>query len=552
MHISLGFILVFQFLRAGFAAARPADPDFIIVGGGTAGCVIAARLCEALPSANIVLLERGAERNESAEFLVRAPRKAVSCLEPMVISESFESEPDPGLLGRRTTITTGKTLGGSSSINGMQWTIPVGHTVSRWGIQGLTSGVAQKYFQRVYNKVGFAQQPRPLRQIYADDYLEAVKKAGFKNEFNPFNRKDRNSVWQMSAAVTPTGNRIDSCTAYLTPALQGSCRGNLELIQGVTVTRALLDESTPPRATGVEYVRSMDTRLQNKIILSASKEVILSAGPYGSPKLLQLSGIGPKHHLLRKHVRPRVDLPVGERTQTRPLNSVMSLYRGVPLEPSNNSSVLDSAETLQKWKRGEASALGTTGFATIATLKKYGYSTMATAPDFISVDQPFIGSFCLTNPTAFGYLRIKNANPFSFPEVFLNVLGEKTELKRLSFCMKKFLDVHSKIPESFQLEDVSPTHGVNDTFLRQTTMYGYHFVGGCPVGAVLRPNLKVLGVESLRVIDTSVFKSMPSSSGPMSSTYMLAEFASEKIADKYRCEFSSSASCGTRQSAGSW
>lgn len=122
-------------------------------------------------------------------------------------------------------------------------------------------------------------------------------KAGFKSNSDPFDQSPRSSIWHMNVAVSPTGRRMDSCTAYLTPALAGSCGENLNLLQGVTVTRVLLDESKLPHATGVEYVHSTDTAFKKKIMLNASQEVILSAGPYGSPKLLQLSGIGLEKHL---------------------------------------------------------------------------------------------------------------------------------------------------------------------------------------------------------------------------------------------------------------
>lgn len=147
----------------GVLATSFASPDFIIVGGGTAGCVIAARLCDALPSAKIVLLERGLERNEEADFLVRAPRNTIASSVSPLLSELFESNPDPGLLSRKNFVATGNTLGGSSSINGMQWSIPIGDAVDRFGILGLSTKVAQTFYRRAYSKVGFAPQPRSLQ-----------------------------------------------------------------------------------------------------------------------------------------------------------------------------------------------------------------------------------------------------------------------------------------------------------------------------------------------------------------------------------------------------
>lgn len=244
MNLLLAFIYVFLILSSCVDATASKRPDFVIVGAGTAGCAIAARLCTALPSSKIVLLERGFKRNDKAEFLVRSARKFSSTWESPMISEFFESMPNPGLFGRKVAIMTGNTLGGSSSINGMQWNIAHDDSVDRWGILGLSSRVAQKFYRRAYKKVGFARQPRSLRQIYADQYLDAGAKAGFQNSFAPFDSNITvSSMWQASFAATPTGRRIDSCTAYLTPAMQGRCRGNLKLLQGVTVTRVVLDKN---------------------------------------------------------------------------------------------------------------------------------------------------------------------------------------------------------------------------------------------------------------------------------------------------------------------
>ncbi|CDF37821.1 unnamed protein product [Chondrus crispus] len=527
-------LLLVHMITIADASPEAASPDFVIVGGGTAGCTIAARLCSRVQTASVVVLERGVPRSPQSELLMRAARNIGRTWEDPNLSQTFQSEPDPSMAGQRQEIIDANTLGGASSINAMQWGIPLGNKEGRWGIRGLSSRVAKRFYRRAYRKVGFAQQPQSLRQLYGDEYADAASRTRFTREFSPFKTSLREAVWEMAVAVTPSGRRIDSCTAYLKPVLNGRCRRNLRLIQGTTVTRVLLDNSTVPRAIGVEYVDSKDTRLTNKNVLLASKEVILSAGPFGSPKLLQLSGIGPRSHLQAANVETRVDLPVGQRTQSRALGFVSSqYYKGQPLEPSNNSTILNGPETLRSWRRRQPSVLGSTGFATMAVLKDIGYVPMSTANDATTLDERILQSFCLTNPTSYGYLRILDGDPFSTPKVLLNALGSRTDVNRMRTCLERFVRVHRNLPASFQLETTCPAPDFNDTQLRQRTSFSLHFVGGCRVGAVVRSDLSVKGVEGLRVVDSSVFRSMPVSAGPMASTYMLAEFVADKLAKMY-------------------
>lgn len=535
MKVVIQVILPAILVATAMAAATSAD--FVVVGGGTAGCVLAARLCSALPKAKIVLLERGQKRDAVSEFTVRSPRFAFEASLDRNVAEVWETLPEKGLLGRRTGISTGNTLGGSSSINGMQWSVPLEGTVKGWHIEGLSETVARKYFRRAFRKVGFSQPPRPLRQIYADDYVKASTKLGFKNEFDPFDQTERFSVWNHAVAVTRTGRRIDSCTAYVSPVLNGRCKKNLKLVQGVTVTKVLLNDEHRRRAVGVEYVGSDDKKLKKKITISANREVLLAAGPYGSPKVLQLSGIGARKHLEKVGIPVKIDLPVGLQTQGRAANLVVYVYQGAKLEPSNNSTILNSSKTRRRWDQGKVSVLGKHPAAVINIGGRNGYSAMGSAGDASALDVPIISTLCLNNPTSFGYALIKDSNPFSVPNVQLNLLKKREDFERLKRCMEGAIDIFAHFPPGFRMTPVAPSHGLNETYIRETAVHGYHFVGGCAVDAVLERNLKVRGVEGLRVIDSSALKTMPISAGPLASTYMVAEYSSDKLARLYRREF---------------
>lgn len=511
--------------------------DFIIVGGGTSGCVLAGRMCAALPNAKIVVVERGKERNATEEFLVRSPRFPFEVRNIDTVSESWQSLPNDGLMGNQVLMVTGKTLGGSSSINGMQWSIPLEGTIQKWNIEGLSEQVAKKFYRHAYKKVQFSQQPQRLRQIYATDFIKASIKAGFPNKFAPFDQKTKVKTFDHSVAITKTGRRIDSCTAYVSPVLKGACKKNLRILQGVTVTKLLFNEDTPKRTVGIEYVSSTDLDMRGRKVMFVNKEVLLAAGPYGSPKTLQLSGIGPMNRLRNSGVKVHTNLGVGMRTQGRTLNFVTSVYAGVPLEPSNNSTILNSERTRKRWEAGKASVFGSNPASVINVLGQNGYTFFATAASGEGIDVPLLTSFCLNNPKSFGTLLIKDRNPFTSPNVQLNLLNDMKELKRLRNCLQKMRTVHKALLPSFKVTISSPKNRITENFLRRTSAFGDHFVGGCSVGKVLERNLTVRGIAGLRVIDASALKTIPTSSGPLASVYMLAEYASEKLIQLYRQEF---------------
>lgn len=511
--------------------------DFVVVGGGTAGCAVAARLCEYLPHSQVTLLERAPPRDSNAEFLIRAPRNGFAAWVSPAVSETFLSAPNPALNGKKIPIITGNTLGGSSAINGMQWTIPNRGTVESWGIGGLSTRSARKFFNRAFRKVGFAVQKPPLKQIYARDMVRATAANDFKENRAPFKGKVDNSVWENFVAVDARGRRVDSCTAYLSPALTGKCAKNLKLIQGATVTQLrFAGRKKHLKVVGVEYVDSSDRQRQYPKTLLARREVILSAGPYGSPKLLQLSGIGPRNVLEKNGIEVKVPLGVGTKTQLRPLGFVVSLYPGVPIEPANDEKLVNSPVLRAKWEKGLGGVLGKSIGATNGRKgREYYFATGTILAESEGLGSPLLSSGCLPNPTSFGKLEIADSNPFSPPSVLPNLLTKERETQRLANCIRKLGAIHSSFPAEFAIMNQTAMGAdVTADFVRENVVSGHHFVGGCPVGSVLKRNLRVRGVNRLRVVDASAFSTLPESAGPQASVYMLAEFASSKIAQEWR------------------
>ncbi len=527
------FLLLLSYCAVHHAHA--ADPDYVIVGAGTAGCALAARLCTLLPRATITLMERSPPRDRETEFIVRSPRQVRRAWLSSKTAELFFTEPGSGILNRKIQIYTGSTLGGTSSINGMQWVVPTRGTVEKYGIKGLSTDSSRLYYERAFKQVGFAKPRVNQRHVYAGDYMRAAAAAGFPENGDPFDTRSARDMFENRLAIDKKDRRVDSCTAYLKPVVNGTCKHNLRLIQGVTATRILLDEHRNKRATGVEYVRSFDKGLKNRMIIRAKREVILSAGPFGSPKLLQLSGIGPPSVLRKAGIAVKVDLPVGVKTQARPSIVVRSMYKGVPLEPSNNSTLLYSPDSRRQWENGRGGVLGVAPSLANGRDKQDGYLVVKGSFTPELEGQPLIGSFCFTNVKSLGHFRIRDSNPFTPPDVDLALLSEKEDVDRSERCLNRMANIHRKFPRSFKLSFDLPTNGiVNRTFIRSAAGWAGHYVGGCAVGSVLHPDLTVRNVSHLRVVDASSLSVIPASAGPMSSIYMLAEYMSEQIATSFK------------------
>lgn len=314
---------------------------------------------------------------------------------------------------------------------------------------------------------------------------------------------------------------------------------NLVVRQGVTVTKLLFRKDGGggvPRMHALRYVRTDERVGRRERQLRVRKEVLLSAGPFGSPKLLLLSGIGPARELERHGIDVVRDLGVGARTQARGYTGVASVYTGMPLDPGNNSTVRSSRQTTTEWLSGRASVLAGTGFMTMGTVERAAYCMSASALGEDKLDVPALYSVCVGNPSAYGWLKLRDKNPFSSPLVQLNLLARRLDVHRMQICMRRLWRVHSQLPSWMQAAVVSPPKGMkadDEQFIRAGTNHAYHFVGGCAVGKVVRGNLKVKGVEGVRVIDASVLNRMPTSAGPMASVYMVAEYAAERLAGVY-------------------
>ncbi|OSX69855.1 hypothetical protein BU14_1063s0006 [Porphyra umbilicalis] len=540
--------------------AYPTAADYVIVGGGTAGCVLAARLCARLPAASVVLIERGRRRTAAQEDTGRAMSAVGDAWTDPALTEAWESEANPGLGGRPVTLLTGATLGGSSSINSGQWSVPRSPYASTWGVAGLDDATADRLYAVAEGVIAPAVPPPAVKPLYADTYLAAAASAGLPVRDAPTNNTDgADGMWLNRLAADAGGRRRDACSAYLTPVLSpgGACASNLRLLQGTTVTRVTLSPRSdggrhnsshscgggcdPFTATGVEVVPSAPagapapTAGCRPHTITARVQVLLSAGPFGTPKLLQRSGIGPPAALAAAAIPVRVDLPVGAAALSRPVGVLLTGYRGVPLEPSANATARADAAAVAAWRAGAGGVVGTAITSALGRFERSrSLAGVSWAPPGATGGVPAFVSACLSVPTALATMVVADASPTAPLRVAPNLLGgDPAEVAGIVACLSRLRSAAAALPPTFGAFDVLPPPAtpVSADTVRGTASSGHHTVAGAPVGPVLTPALGVRGVARLRVVDASAIPSIPASSALMASVYMLAEFAAERLVE---------------------
>lgn len=508
--------------------------DFVVVGAGTAGCALAAKLCSALPNHHITLLERGAPRSDESEFLVEAPRNLFPLWSDRNVTQAYPSEPDEGIQNRSTTVLAGTTAGGSSAINGMQWTVPLPGSVEQWRINGLTTRSASSFYQRAYQTVEFDEPKFPLQ--YADDYIRAAVRAGFPQSTNPFVQPDR-AVWQNRLAIDGTFRRSDSCSAYLKPVMNSVCARNLQLVLSQTASRILFERSEEDggrlKAVGVQTLDTFSPNITRSFY--ARRNVVLSAGPYESAHLLQLSGVGPKSVLDAANISQILELPVGQTCVSRASASVASRYTGVRDEPANNMTLVNSQAERDRFETGRGGILATPVSAANGRVGGDGYFGAGFVPFFPGPRE--FRTQCFHNGRTLASVTTVSDDPFDTPKVKLNLLANDNEVGQLVSCLQQVLDIHRALPPEFNATVTEPVGGVvTEAYVRETANTGAHFVGCCAVDDVVDGDLNVLRVDGLKVVDASVIREMPKSAGPAASVYMIAEFMAERMSSEVLAE----------------
>ncbi len=519
--------------------------DYVVVGAGSAGCAVAARLSED-PEVRVLMLEAGGKD--------RSPNIKI----PAAFAKQFRTKldwdhstgPEPHLDGRELYVPRGKSLGGSSSMNAMMWVRGRPLDYDGWrdlaGAEGWGYDDVLPVFRRMENdeahgatdihgaggpaNVAEQVEPRALTRRF----VEAAQGAGI-----PANA-DINSPEQDGVALAPVsqrnGRRWSAADAYLRPAMK---RPNLEVATGAEALGVELD------GTRVAGVRWRDRRGREQLS-RAGREVVLCAGAIGSPQLLMLSGIGPGGHLREVGIEPRVELgAVGENLQDHP-------FFLLNYESAVNEDLADAEKpkALLQWlfrrkgpltsNVGEAMAfIRTRAGLPAADVQLLFGPAYYYDHGFAEFDgHAFALAAALIAPLSRGRLRLRSSDPAAKPELVGNHLAEPEDVAALVAAYRRLLEISRTEPlASVRGRPISPDREFEsdaeiEEYLRGDVELLYHPSGTCRMGgdedSVVDPQLRVRGVDALRVADASV---MPVITGGNTNapTMMIGERCAELI-----------------------
>jgi len=522
--------------------------DYIVIGAGSAGCVLANRLSESGKD-QVLLIEAGGEDDS---WLFRMPLGFMMTAANPVYDWGYLSEPDSKMAGRSLPLPRGRVLGGSSSVNGMIYMRGHSSDYDGWrqmGAAGWGYADVLPYFRRMESSWRGAgryhgdQGPLAVTPVGGDHLLRepirrSVVAAGFQeSEDLSGDRQEGFSACEVT--VDRRGRRASTAAAYLRPALK---RPNLTLISGAQVTRIVIRNK---RATGVEYRRNGVAGQA-----AARKEVVLSGGAYNSPQLLMLSGIGPAEHLAALGIEVVADRPgVGRDLSEHPLVYMSFAAR----QPTTFLAALRSdraALSVLRW--------ATTGTGAFASQITSGVLMLRTRPELERPDiqlvflpvrldaklwHPLIGkrqSHVLSvmvmqlHPESRGSVALRSADPLDKPRIDLNLLSTPTDFADIRGGIAAVRSIFAQSPLREMIEgELSPGGSADlDSFIRNNLKITQHPAGTCRMGedpaAVVDSALRVKGVKGLRVVDASVMPSVPGAN-INAAVIMIAERASDLI-----------------------
>jgi choline dehydrogenase len=503
------------------------DYDFIIVGGGTAGCVLAERL-SADPAHKVLLLEAGRpNRNQR----LRIPMTARSFWTDPRYLWTYESEPEPNAAGRRIPVPRGKLLGGSGAINGMLYARGHPRDYDQWrqlGLEGWGYDDVLPYFKRVERDSrgdgpfhggggALAISRTPNANALTPLFIAALKSRGIRYS-GDHNGAEPEGFGPPDLTIS-NGERASTYSAFLRPAM---ARPNLTVETHAHATRVVIENW---RAGAVEYVRNGAAERAR-----AAREIVLSGGAYNSPQLLLLSGIGPAEELRALGIAPVYDLPgVGRNLQDHAGIGVACLLKE-PVGSVRNLRYDRLALAVLRWAIARsgpvatAPVIGNAFYRTRPELERPDIQTLFLAasplagPWFPGIKKPaphmLASRSVLLHPESRGHMRLASADPLAPPRIFFNLFGARADLVTLREALKGVRDIYRAAPLA-QLAGSEVMPGENaatdaeiETYIRNTVTTAYHPVGTCAMGAgedaVVDTQLKVRGIVGLRVADASV------------------------------------------------
>lgn len=528
--------------------------DYIIVGAGSAGCVLADRLSADGANRVLVLEFGGSDRS----VFIQMPSALSIPMNRARYNWQYETEPEPHLGGRRMHTPRGKVIGGSSSINGMVYVRGNPMDFERWEQEG-AAGWAYRdvlpYFRRAETRAEGGDDYRGgdgalntrygrLKNPLYHAFVAAAQEAGYPLT-DDINGVQQEGFGRMDMTVH-RGRRWSAANAYLKPAMQ---RANLTVVTHALATRIVLDGR---RATGVAYRREGTER-----IATARREVILAGGPINSPQLLKLSGIGPAAELAALGIPVVHDLPgVGENLQDHlEFYFQMESKQKVTLYAAMNpiaKAVIGARWLVAKDGLGATNHFETCGFirsrAGIAypdiqfhflpLAANYDGTSMAKGHGF----QAHVGPM---RSKSRGDVRLRSPDPADKPIIRFNYMSHPDDWTEMRACVRLTREIFAQPAMApFAGRELQPGAEVTsdaaiDAFVRDSVESAYHPSCTCKIGAasdpmaVVDPDLRVYGMEGLRVVDSSVMPSL--TTGNLNApTIMIGEKGADHILGRPR------------------
>ncbi|HKT82455.1 MAG TPA: GMC family oxidoreductase N-terminal domain-containing protein [Solirubrobacterales bacterium] len=489
--------------------------DYVIVGAGSAGCVLAARLSED-PEVKVLLLEAGPpDVNQN----VHVPLGYLQ-LARTEVDWDYASAPEPNCNGRRVSLPRGRVLGGSSSINAMIYIRGNRLDYDEWGVPGWGWDDLFPYFLKAEDNERGASEwhaiggPLPVSDQRSNNkispaFVEAGVEAGLPRN-DDFNGAEQEGVG-MYQVTQRGGMRASAAVSYLHPAME---RPNLTVMPYMQVNRVLFEGK---RAVGVEA-----SQLGQAQELRAEREVILCGGAYNSPQLLMLSGIGPAEHLTMREVEVLLDQPaVGENLGDHP--ATYSVF--TTPEPESLLLALEPAAMAEF----EASQTGpfasnlaeSGGFARVGAGAEAPDVQIHVAP--VHIVEEGMGdpqahgvwvSPCLLTAESRGSVRLASADPTAKPIIRNSFYAAESDMTRMMDAVRLAAEICAQPAfKPYAAEPFTTPADDSDDALRAhialTTYEVYHPVGTCAIGSVVDNDLRVEGLEALRVVDASVMPTVP-------------------------------------------
>ncbi|MBB3230229.1 choline dehydrogenase [Halomonas stenophila] len=502
--------------------------DYVIVGSGSAGSVLADRLSADVQH-QVLVLEFGGK--DDSIYIQMPIAFSIPLNKPRFDWELY-TEPEPGLGGRRIHQARGKVIGGSSSINGMAYVRGCAGDFDEWverGAEGWGYAEVLPYFKRaedcLYGADDYRASGGPLGVCNGNNmanplyraFIEAGRQAGY-GETADYNGYRQEGFCRMDMTVRD-GVRCSTANAYLKPAL---ARDNLTLEMHALTTRVLMDGK---RAVGVEYrQRGKTVRVQ------ARREVILSASAFNSPKLLMLSGIGPAEHLREHGIEVIHDLPgVGENLHDHLEVWVQqSCTQKITLNGWLNPLArlwIGARWFFFKQGLGASNQFESNGYIrSRAGLRypdlQYHFLAGAIAYDGSSAAEGhgFQVHLGANKPRSRGHVRLTSADPEAPPSMIFNYLQDEEDKDDYRRALRLTREIFAQPAfDPYRGEELSPGPGVQsddeiDAWVAETAETAYHPCGSCRMGtdalAVVDPQCRVHGIEGLRVIDSSIMPSV--------------------------------------------